>query len=320
MTIMIKVALDAMGGDNAPEEIVKGAVKAAEIHSDDFTVVLCGPEKVVQQELQKCGWNGKGIEIFDAPELVAMDESPSLALKTKPNSGLVSSVALQKKGEVQASVSAGNSGAMMAACLMILGRVGNISRPAIATMIPTVDRHVVLVDSGANVDEKAQTLVHFGLCGSVFAESFMGMQNPSVGLLNMGEEAKKGPEVIQEAYKLLKEAPLNFHGNIEGYDVVLGTTDVIVAPGYTGNVVLKLIEGFYSLHKKLFGTIDTDAGRKFDLGWDYRNHGGALLLGLNGTGLITHGRADSQAIARSLEVAYDFALNGVSAKIAEKLG
>lgn len=316
---MIKVALDAMGGDHAPREIIKGAVQAAERNQDTIEVVLCGPESVVKEELAKHAYSGTNISVVDAPELVAMDESPSNVLKTKPNSGLVTSVALQKKGLVQASVSAGNSGAMMAASLMILGRAGKISRPTIATFIPGVQKSTILVDSGANLDEKPSHLVDFALCGSTFAKHFMGRENPTVGLLSVGEEEKKGPEVIQETHKLLKNAPLNFYGNVEGHDLVRGIVDVVVTPGYTGNVVLKLVEGFYALHKKFFGDIDTENGKKFDHMFDYRVHGGALLLGLNGTAVITHGRADSLAIQRSVEVAAEFAENEVSRKIAEKL-
>lgn len=316
---MLKIAVDAMGGDNAPGEIVKGAVIAANNNDGKIHVVLCGPESAILAELEKNNWNGNNISVVDAPEIVAMDDSPSSVLSAKPNSGLVTCVALQKKGLVDASVSAGNSGAMMASCLMILGRLGNVSRPAIATMLPSIDRQIVLIDSGANLDEKPQILVDFGICGSVFAEEFMKISNPKVGLLSVGEEAKKGPELIQETHKLLKEAPLNFIGNIEGYDIVSGTADVIVTPGYVGNVVLKLCESFYEMHKKLFGDIDSPATERFDSLWDYRNHGGALLLGVNGTGIITHGRADSIAISRSIEVAAGFVKAKVSEKIAEKL-
>src|SRR5215217_890588 len=189
---MIKVALDAMGGDNAPEAVVEGAVLAAREAAGRYGIVLTGPEDVIRAELSKHGWSGEGIEIFHAPDIVAMDDSPAAVLKTKPNSGLVACVSLQKAGKVQASISAGNSGAMMAACLMILGRVGQISRPAIACVMPSLGKKAVVLDCGANVDEKPATLVHFAICGSVYAEAVLGRSNPTVGLLNMGEEEKKG--------------------------------------------------------------------------------------------------------------------------------
>jgi glycerol-3-phosphate acyltransferase PlsX len=316
---MIKVALDAMGGDNAPEAVVEGAVLAAREAAGRYGIVLTGPQEIVAPLIAKFGGSDLGIEIFHAPDIVAMDDSPAAVLKTKPNSGLVACVALQKAGKVQASISAGNSGAMMAACLMILGRVGQISRPAIACVMPSLGKKTVVLDCGANVDEKPATLVHFGICGSVFAEAVLGRPNPTVGLLNMGEEEKKGPESLQEAHQLLKQAPLNFIGNVEGRDLLKGEVDVIVTPGYAGNVVLKLMEGFHEYHLKLFGQIDSPAGRQFEHDWDYSNFGAALLLGLNGAGLITHGRADAKAIKNGLEAAYQQAASGVADKIAAKL-
>ena len=248
-----------------------------------------------------------------------MDDSPTAVLKTKPNSGLVACVSLQKMGKAQASISAGNSGAMMAACLMVLGRVGNIPRPAIACDVPSLGKKITLLDCGANVDEKATTLVAFGICGSVYSQEMLGRDNPTVGLLNMGEEEKKGTEVLQEAHQLLKQAPLNFIGNVEGRDIMKGACDVIVTPGYTGNVVLKLMEGFYEYHVKTFGVLDTPAGKQFHHDWDYANFGAAMLLGLNGTGLITHGRANAKVIRNGLDLAYRLASSKVSEKIAAKL-
>ena len=317
---MISIALDAMGGDFAPGLVVDGAVKAARESNGQYHIVLCGPKAQVEDELKRLGYEGDAISVIDAPEIVAMDEHPTEVLRKKQNSGLVTCVALQKKGLVQASVSAGNSGAMMASCLMILGRTTeNFARPPIACAIPTRKGRIVLVDAGANVDEKAPVLVDFALAGSVFAECYLGIQNPKVGLLNMGEEEKKGPAVIQEAYQLLKTAPVNFIGNIEGRDLLAGVADVVVCSGYTGNVVLKMIEGFYELHHDIFGSIDTPAGRQFDEMWDYRATGGALLIGLKGTGIIAHGRSDAKAVEQAIKVAYQFALNKIPEKVGEKL-
>ncbi len=316
---MLKVALDAMGGDNAPEAVVEGAVLAAREAAGRYGIVLAGPQDTVQSLLNKFGWSGDGIEVFHAPGIVTMDDSPTSVLKTKTDSGLVACVQLQKMGQVHASISAGNSGAMMAACLMILGRIGQISRPAIACAMPSLGQKTVVLDCGANVDEKPQTLVHFGICGSVYAEEVLGRKNPRVGLLNMGEEEKKGPESLQEAHQLLKQAPLNFIGNVEGRDLLKGEVDVVVTPGYTGNVILKLMEGFHEYHLQLFGQIDSVAGRQFEHDWDYSNFGAALLLGLNGTGLITHGRADAKAIKNGLDAAFRQAEAGIVDKIAAKL-
>jgi glycerol-3-phosphate acyltransferase PlsX len=316
---MIKVALDAMGGDHAPAAIVEGAIQAAKENEGKFQILLAGPEDVVKSQLSSFGYSGDGIIVIHAPDIVAMDDSPTAVLKTKQNSGLVTCVALQKAGKAQASISAGNSGAMMAACLMVLGRVPNIPRPAIACDVPSFGKKVTLLDCGANVDEKATTLVAFGICGSIYSEEMLGRKNPTVGLLNMGEEEKKGTEVLQEAHQLLKQAPINFIGNVEGRDIMNNAPDVIVTPGYTGNVVLKLMEGFYEYHLNMFGKIDSPQGKQFHQDWDYANFGAAMLLGLNGTGLITHGRANAKVIKNGLELAYRLANSKVSEKIAAKL-
>jgi len=316
---MIRVALDALGGDFAPDVVVEGAVNAVN-KNPNVHVVLCGPEAVVKEKLAKLGYAGQGISVVDAPDPVAMDEHPVQVLKKKPHSGLVTCVALQKKGMVDASVSAGNSGAMMASCLMLLGKSSEkFSRPPIGCVIPTADRPIILVDAGANVDERASTLVDFAIAGSAFAETYFGYQNPKVGLLNMGEEEHKGPAVLQEAHQLLKSATVNFIGNIEGETLIMGAADVVVTSGFTGNVVLKMLEGFFELHQKMFGTIDTEAGRRFAEMWDYRMTGGALLLGLNGTGIIAHGRSDALAIEKAVEVAAKYAEKGVSKNVNERL-
>jgi glycerol-3-phosphate acyltransferase PlsX len=317
---MLKIALDALGGDHAPSVIVEGAVWAAKEYADLFKIILCGPTAVVQAELDRLGFVNNGeIEIVDAPQIVAMDESPTDVLKTKQESGLVKCVALQKAGLAQASVSAGNSGAMMASCLMILGRAGRISRPAIASLLPTIGHKCLMLDLGANVDEKPSTLLDFAICGNLYAKHVMGIESPRIGLLNMGEEEKKGTESVREAYQLLKASSMNFVGNVEGRGFLKGEADVVVTPGYTGNVVLKMMEGFFDLHKANFGDLDTPASRKFNDEWDYENYGGALLLGLNGTGIIAHGRAEAKAIKVALKTAYDFAKSKVSEKIAAHL-
>lgn len=315
---MIKVALDAMGGDNAPSLVVEGAVLAAKESEGRYHIMLCGPEDLIRSELARLNYEEDTISVVHAPDIVGMDESPTSVLKTKPNSGLVMSVGLQKKGLVDASVSAGNSGAMMAACLMILGRAGRIARPAIACNIPG-EKPVLMLDMGANVDEKAGVLFDFAQCGSIYAEAVWGLAAPRVGLLNMGEEEKKGPESVQEAYQLMKQSDLNFVGNVEGRDILADAADVIVTPGYTGNVVLKLIEGFYDMHVSRFGKIDSPSGRDFEEKWNYRNHGGALLLGLNGTGLISHGCSDALAIRTAVVTAYQLAKAEVAKKISARL-
>jgi phosphate acyltransferase len=317
---MVKVALDAMGGDHAPSEIVKGAVLAVKELKGDLSVYLTGPEHLVRDELNRLGEeNNPLIHVVHAPDLVEMDESPAVILKTKPESGLVKCVALQKAGVVQASVSAGNSGAMMAACLMLLGRIGKVSRPAIACVLPSMSGRTVLLDCGANVDEKPATLLDFAICGSVFAEHALGYDNPTVGLVNIGEEEKKGNEQALEAYQLLKNSSLNFVGNIEGGDILKGTAQVMTCSGFVGNIILKLMEGFFHFHTDTFGLIPSEAGKRFQQEWDYENHGGALLLGLNGHGIISHGKANANAIRSALVTAHSFANANISERIAKKL-
>jgi glycerol-3-phosphate acyltransferase PlsX len=316
---MIRLALDGQGGDHAPEAVVEGAVAAAKLADGAFTIILTGDETRMKAMVAGLGYSGPGIEFFHAPAQVGMDESPSTVLKTKQDSSLVACVALQKAGKADASISAGNSGAMMAASLMLLGRVGSIPRPAIGCVMPSLGKKTLVLDCGANVDEKPQTLVQFGVCGSVYAEEVMGRSQPKVGLLNVGEEEKKGPEDLQEAHRLLKAAPINFVGNVEGRDILRGEVDVIVTPGYTGNVILKLMEGFFEYHKAIFGEMESPAGKQFLQDWDYSNFGAALLLGLNGKGLITHGRADAKAIRNALHTAYELANSDVTAKIASKI-
>lgn len=316
---MIKIAVDGFGGDHAPSVVCEGSIHAVK-SNPDLVVVLTGKEDILKSQLDGLGYAGPQIVIHHCPDLVAMDESPAEVLKLKQNSSLVQCVGLQKAGKVDASVSAGNSGAMMAACLMLLGRVGNISRPAIACSIPLPENQkVVVLDCGANVDEKPQQLVHFAICGNAYAKSILGKSSPKIGLLNIGEEEKKGPESVQETYQLLKKSSLNFIGNVEGRDLLSGHADVVVTPGYTGNVVLKLMEGFYEMHQKLFGEINTPAGKWFTHDWNYSNTGGAMLLGLNGTGIITHGRADAKAIQGAIATAYSMAKNGLYKQIGQGL-
>ena len=315
---MLKVALDAMGGDKAPGEIVRGAVMAAEASEGRYSIVLTGPKELVGEELAKAGYKGDLIEVVDAPQLVAMDEHPAAVLKTKPDSGLVKCVALQKAGLVQASVSAGNSGAMMASSMMLLGRIPAVSRPAIAAELPTMGEPVLMLDCGANVDNKPQQLVDWAHCGAVYAEAVMGRKNPRVALLNIGEEEKKGPELEQTVHQMLKQTKLNFVGNAEPGEVLRGKNlDVVVTGGFSGNLLLKAIEAFFYLHQKAFGDVDTPAGRDFNARWDYDKQGAALLLGLQGTALIAHGRAEAPAIKAAVEAAWRFANGDVSRKIAE---
>lgn len=331
------VALDAMGGDHAPREIVAGAVQAA--REFQASVILTGPEARVSAELAKHDTADLDITVEDAPELVAMDEHPADSLKKK-NSSMAASVRLVKEGRASAAISAGNSGAMMAHALFGLGRIRGIDRPGLGIPFPTRSGQCLLLDVGANADCRPQHLVQFALMGSVYAERVYGIAHPRVGILSIGEEEGKGNQLVKETYPLLKEAAelagLNFIGNIEGKDIPTGAADVVVCDGYTGNVVLKLSEGlarmirdlikeaaYTNLRSKLGGALLKPALEQQFLHLDWRETGGSLLMGLKGVALIGHGRSDARAIRSAIRTARQIAASKPTDVIAEgmsKLG
>ncbi|HJT25024.1 MAG TPA: phosphate acyltransferase PlsX [bacterium] len=317
---MIRIALDAMGGDFAPRETVLGGVLAVQdaevlgMANHDLEIVLVGRKEDIEKELSQIGnYPKKAISIVDAREVVEMGESPAQACKQKRDSSVVRCAELVKKREVAATVSAGNSGATMAAALMMCGRLDGVMRPAIVTMVPSVQGVSVLVDAGANVDCKAKHLLQFALMGDVFARTVLNFKNPRVGLLSIGEEETKGNELVFEAQAFLKKVPLNYIGNVEGRDIVNGNCDVTVCDGFVGNVTLKAIEGVgelvYKLLKKemssnLFtlvgGLLAAPAFRRFKRSIDYKEYGGAPLLGIDGLSLISHGKSNAVAIKNAI--------------------
>ncbi len=334
---MKDVALDAMGGDHAPGEIVAGAVQAARQYL--LSVILTGPEAVVRAELAKHDTTGLDITVEDAPERVAMDEHPSDSLKKKRSSMAVA-VRLVKEGRASAAVSAGNSGAMMAAALFGLGRIRGIDRPGLGIPFPTCAQPCLLIDVGANADCRPQHLVQFALMGSVYAERVYGIAHPRVGIISIGEEEGKGNKLVNETYPLLKEAAalagLNFIGNVEGKDIPSGQVDVAVCDGYTGNVILKLSEGlarlirgrireavYSDLRSKIGGALLKPALEQQFRDLDWRETGGSLLMGLKGVALIGHGRSDARAIGNAVRTARQIAASNPTEIIAEgmaKLG
>lgn len=311
----MKIVVDGMGGDHAPREIVKGAVAAC--RELNLGIILVGPAAQMQEELKLAGGEGLDIEIVDATEVIGMDEHPGQAVRKKRNSSLVVGARLVKEGRGAALVSAGNTGAAMAASLLGYGRIKGINRPAIATVMPTLHGRCLVLDVGANAEVDATNLVQFALMGSIYAEKILGLPAPRVGLLNIGEEESKGTPVVQEAYRLLKEQKgINFVGNIEGRDLPMGTADVVVCDGFTGNVVLKLAEGLakallgmikesasHSLLAQAGGLLMKPAFRKLKEKMDYREYGGAPLLGLQGITIISHGSSDALAIKNAIAVA-----------------
>lgn len=322
----MKIAVDAMGGDKAPAEIIKGAILAAKKFSCE--IVLVGDEAKISGELKAA--ENLPITIRHADEVIAMGEHPADAVRVKKNSSIVVATKMVKDGECDAVLSAGSTGASVAAAQLILKRIHGIGRPAIATPIPTPRGTTLLLDSGANVDSKPEHLIQSGIMGALYAEHVLGIKNPSVALLNIGEEETKGNEQAKETYQLLKKlTTINFAGNAEGRDIPTGKFDVVICDGFVGNVVLKFGEGLaLTIMKLLTEELATNGGAKL-LGEDlikttFRNmskrldvseNGGAPLLGIDGYCIISHGSSDEKAICSAIGVACNY----VNSKILERI-
>ena len=316
----MKIAVDAMGGDKAPAEIVKGAVLA--VKKFPCEVILVGDENKIRQTLDvSTGGEKFPITIKHAGEVVEMSEHPADAVRTKRDSSIVVATKLVKDGICDAVLSAGSTGAAVAAAQLILRRIKGIHRPAIATPIPTPHGMTLLLDSGANVDSKPETLVQNAIMGSLYAEHVLGKKNPSVALLNIGEEETKGDELAKATYQLLKQLPkINFAGNAEGRDIPRGKFDVVICDGFVGNVVLKFGEGLALTIMKLLTEELTENGGAKLLGQellastfqnmykrlDVSENGGAPLLGVNGCCVISHGLSDAKAICSGIGVACNY--------------
>ncbi len=323
-----RIAIDAMGGDHAPEEIVAGTLLAAQAY-EDVDLTLVGDEAKVRALLQ--GPGADRITVLHADEAVPMDQHASQALRSSERTSLGIAVNLVKKGEADAVVSAGNSGAFLAIALIRLRTLEGIARPAIATVLPTLSGRTVLLDSGANVDCRPEWLEQFGIMGSAYAKAVLGIARPRVATLSVGEERTKGNALVLEAATLLEQAPVHFIGNIEGKDIFLGGADVVVADGFVGNVVLKTSEGMSSAVGKVIkelllgGSLFTKIGaamlapalRGLRHTYDYETYGGAPLLGLRGNCIVTHGRASRRAIKHAIGAAIAEAEHDVIGKITQ---
>lgn len=331
----MKIAVDAMGGDFAPKEIVAGAILAAKRY--DCEIVLVGDQTQIQKELDKNypEWRKSTISIHHASDVVGMGEHPGVAVRRKKDSSIVVATRLVKEGKCDAVLSAGNTGAAAASALFILGRIKGIDRPSIATPIPTGKGSVtLLLDSGANVDCKPKHLCQSALMGSIYAKCMLGLENPAVGLLNIGEEATKGNEQAQATYPMLKSMKtINFKGNAEGRDVPTGQFDVVVCDGFVGNVVLKFAEGLaktlVSLSKeainkggilaKLGALMLMPALKKLGKDIDVSEYGGAPLLGVNGCCIISHGSSNAKAICSAIRQASEFVQKDVITQIRDNI-
>jgi len=330
----VRIALDAMGGDRGPELIIQGALLALR-ESSDFDIVLLGPEDFLKKYLADQGIEAaleNRLHIEHAPETISMDETPVEAVRRKKNSTIMVGFDLVRKGQADAVVSAGNSGATMASAVRKLGRLKGISRPGIASLFPTMKKPVMIMDIGANVDCRPKHLVQFAIMASSCISKIQNISNPRVGLLSIGEEASKGNALVKEAHDLLLASNLNFIGNVEGRDVYQGDVDVIVCDGFVGNVSLKVSEGLAeaamqmlkseivkSFRAKLGYLLMRTAFASFRKRVDYAEYGGAPLLGINGTGIISHGKSNATAIKNAILVARDMVRNKVKESIVDAL-
>jgi glycerol-3-phosphate acyltransferase PlsX len=326
----VRIALDVMGGDHGPVELVSGALQAvAQLHLE---VTLIGDADLIDKQLQVAGGSNSGIRVVHTSQTISMHETPFDAVRKKKDASIVVAFELLKNNKVDAVVSAGNSGATMAAAIRMLGRLKNISRPGIASVFPTLKKPLVMMDVGANVDCRPKHLFQFGVMGSAFSRVLCAIEKPRIGLLSIGEEGGKGNLLVKGAHDLFQDSTLNFIGNVEGRDIFHGDVDVIVCDGFVGNVCLKVSEGLgeailtmlkSEMSKSLTARLGYGLARRaftnFRKRVDYAEYGGAPLLGLNGIGIVCHGRSNALAIKNAIKVAAEMVRNKVNDHIIRML-
>jgi glycerol-3-phosphate acyltransferase PlsX len=324
------IVLDAMGGDHAPQAAVEGGVWAARDYGVE--VVLVGQEEALKDELAKHDAAGLSLPIVHASEVIGMEDEPAAAAKSKRDSSMAVGMDLLKNGKGDAFFSAGNSGGVMAAALFGLGRIPGVKRPALSALYPTSKGACVVLDVGANTDCKPEWLVQFGIMGSAYAETALGMTEPRVGIVSNGEEEGKGSTLVKEAYALFRESSLNFIGNVEGKDIPAGLADVVVTDGLTGNVIIKLSEGLTKFLTNVIlteiksgvvtsvgGVLARPAFQRAKRVLDYTDVGGVPLLGVNGVVMVGHGRSNAKAIKNGIGAALRGAEGGLVESIATRL-
>ncbi len=341
----LAIAIDAMGGDHAPGVVVRGALEAARLHPD-VRLILVGIEFRVREELVAAGWQASetpNLEVLHAECVIEMGDSPVEALRKKKGSSIEVATKLVRSGEAVAMVSAGNTGACVAAATILLGLLPDVRRAGIAVAFKAGERPVVVIDMGANVSSKPEHLIQYGIMASLYARSVLGIANPRVGLLNIGEEDEKGNSLTKTTHDLFQKTRLNYCRNVEGNQVFRGAVDVIVCDGFVGNIVLKVSEGlaerFMELFKSAFEAAFKDLAPALSQGsggdrlgeklrgvfgllkeqLDYSEYGGAPLLGVNGVMIIAHGRSDASAITNAIRVAKRMALENVNKHITEEI-
>lgn len=333
----MKILVDAMGGDNAPDEIIKGALLAAS--EVDATIVLLGDETIIKNKLGK-GKIPENIEIKHTSEVITAEDIPTKAIKTKKDSSMVVGFTMIKEKEGDAFISAGNTGALLTGALLVTGRIKGISRPTLCPTLPSQNGPFVIVDAGANADCKPEYLVQFAKMGSIYSEKTLGIKNPRVGLINIGSENEKGNELTKEVHELLlQETGINFIGNVEGRDLMLGNVDVVVCDGFTGNVILKTLEGCgkalinifkAEFSKGILGKIGAvlmipgllfllPALKRIKKKIDYTEYGGALFLGIDGGIIKCHGSSKAKEVRHAIKQAYEFVKNQTVESIKEAI-
>lgn len=330
-TRTIKIALDAMGGDFAPINEIEGAILANKHKGSDYNLEISffGDEAKIKAALAERDTGGLKYKIIHTPEVVTMDDDPTEVLKTKKNSSLNTGLDYHCHGKADAFISVGNTGAVLTAATIHLGRINGVSRPTIGSFFPTQKKNPCLVlDVGANIECKPRYIFEFAVMGSIYSTQMLGLEEPSVGLLNIGEEPSKGTEVVQKTYELLKESQLNFIGNIEGRDILAGTCDVVVCDGFTGNVILKFAESFLGLLKsaiksyaaksilnKIAVLFVAPVLKKIFKEFDYQEYGGVPLLGVNGVVMIGHGKSSPKALSTMILKSVEFVKKDINQKI-----
>ena len=328
----LRVAIDAMGGDNAPSAPVRGAVHALQNHPE-LELILLGDEKEIRRELQECGFTGEGITVINCTERIEMAEPPVLAIQNKKDSSIVKGMGLVRKKEAEAFVSAGNTGAVLVGGQVIVGRIKGVERPAIGAVMPTESGASLLIDSGANVDARPTWLLQYAEMGSIYMEKALGIKNPTVGIINIGAEEEKGNALVKETFPLLKECDsINFIGSVEARDIPAGAADVLVTDAFSGNIVMKRYEGTAtsllriikgafksSVPGMIGGTIAKRTLKKALKNYDATIYGGAPLLGVKGLVVKAHGSAKEKEFGIAVEQCATFFRENVNGAISERM-
>ena len=326
----MKIAIDGMGGDRAPEVIVDGVVQAA--REFGYELVLVGDKTMLKRELSRQRRCPDNIIIEHASEVVGMDEAPAISVRRKRNSSIAVGVELMKRGEVDAFISAGNTGAVVCSATLNLGLLPGVERPGISIVFPTFTGVSMMIDIGANIDPKPIHLLHYAIMGDAYCKYILGKDKPSIGLLSIGEEASKGTDFVKETHKLLEETSLNFTGNLEGRDVFTGKCDVVLTDGFVGNIVLKVAEGIGSAIARLMKSqiknrpvarigalLSKSAFKRLWKDLDYTEYGGAPLLGVDGRIIISHGSSTAKAIKNAIRRGAEFKENELNRRIIEEI-